>query len=152
MPKERKYPLKNIDKRMKRLEIEPAEKYGFVEDDVWYPSECFLEETHELVIKEYCGYGGYDVGLEPLKTILRKARKKENIYIKAAILLREIVTTRIYEDGNHRTALLVCETFLNENDKTIWTENSQILYTFIKEILSYSIEEIAEWLQNGPKT
>ena len=71
--------------------------------------------------------------------------------MKAAILLRDIITVRMYRDANHRTALLTCETFLNENGKELWTENSQTPYMFIKEILNYSIDEIAEWLENGPK-
>jgi len=152
MPKEQKYPVKDINERMKRLELDTPEKYGFVENGFWYPNECFLEETHELVIREYGGHSGYEVGLDPLKTILEKTKATEDVFLKAAILLRAIITARMYGDGNHRTALLTCETFLNENGEEIWTENSQTLYMFIKEILNYSVDEIAEWLENGPKT
>ena len=151
MSKEQKYPVKDIDERMKRLELDPPEKYGFVENGFWYPNERFLEETHELVIREYGGHSGYEVGFDPLKIILEKTKATEGAFLKAAILLRDIITVRMYRDGNHRTALLTCETFLNENGKELWTENSQTLYMFIKEILNYSIDEIAEWLENGPK-
>ena len=137
---------------MKRLEMNPPENYCFTENDVWYPNERFLEETHDLVIKEYGGYSGYEVGVEPFQSILEKAKAADNIFLKAAVLLRGIVTARMYVDGNHRTALLTCETFLNQNGEKIWTENSQTLYMFIKEILKYSVEEIAEWLENGSKT
>ena len=53
--------------------------------------------------------------------------------------------------GNHRLALLTTETFLNKNGRRIWTENSQETYTFNKNILQYNIDEIAKWLENGPK-
>jgi hypothetical protein len=43
-------------------------------------------------------------------------------------------------------------TFLNNNGKTTWTDDSEAIYTFIKDVPCYSIEQIAWWLENGPKT
>jgi prophage maintenance system killer protein len=147
-----KFPSKKIGERMKKLKMEPAENYGSVENSVWYPNERFLEETHDVILRIYGGYTGYEGGLELFRAILSEVKQTKGIYKKAAILLRQLATTpRVYEDGNHRTALLTCETFLERNGKEIWTKNSQIIYKFIKDVLNYNIEEITEWLENGPK-
>jgi len=136
---------------MKKLKIEPSERYGFVENSVWYPTEIFVEEAHEIMLREYGGYTGYETGIDLFKVILKKAKEIEGIYKKAAILLYEMATSpRIYKDGNHRTAIVTTETFLIMNGKKIWTENSQDIYIFIKDLLHYSIDEIAKWLENGP--
>ena len=147
----KKYPVKKIGDRIKKPKIEPSEQRGFVENSVWYPTELLVEETHKMMIREYGGYTGYATGIDLFKVILKKVKEIEGIYKKAAMLLREVVTSpRIYEDGNHRTAMVIAETFLIMNREKIWTENSQDIYIFIKELLHYNINEIAEWLKNGP--
>lgn len=148
----KKYPFKRIAEEFEKLEMEPEEQYGFVENSVWYPNERLVEETHEMVLKEYGGYTGYETGIGLFKVILKKVKEIEGIYKKAAVLLREMVTSpRIYADGNHRTAILIVETFLNKNENKIWTDDSQKKYRFIKHLLLYTTDEIAEWLENGPK-
>ena len=148
----KKHPFKRIDEKLKKLETEPEERYGFIHNSTWYPNEYFIEEAHEMVIKEYGGYAGYDTGIHLLQLILTEAKRAEGIYRKAAILMRRLATRPcIYQDGNHRLALVTTETFLNKNKEQIWTNNSQEVYRFIKNILSYNIDEIAAWLENGPK-
>lgn len=148
----KKYPFKKIGESLKKLEMNPKELYGFIEDSVWYPKELFVEETHELILKEYGGYTGYETGIALFKVILKKAKEATGIYKKTAVLLREMVaSSRIYQDGNHRTAIAIAETFLIMNGERIWTEDSQEIYKFIKDLLYYNLDEIAEWLENGPK-
>lgn len=145
-----KYPFKKIGDRIKKLKMEPSERYGFVEKSVWYPTETFVEEAHEMMLKKYGGYTGYETGMDLFRVILKKTKEIEGIYKKAAVLLHEMVMSpRIYKDGNHRTAMVIAETFLVMNTKKMWTENSQGIYIFIKDLLHYSIDEIAEWLENG---
>jgi len=127
------------------------EKYGFIENGVLYPSEQSIEETHYLMLKEYGGYSGYERGVGIFGTILAEARKAECLCRKAAVLLRGLATGRIYQDGNHRTAMATAETFLLMNGKKVWTEDSQEMYRFIKDILGYDVDEAAEWLECGPK-
>ncbi|MEA2089403.1 MAG: hypothetical protein U9O89_01400 [Thermoproteota archaeon] len=147
-----KYPFKRIGEKLKKLRMEPKELYGVIEDSVWYPNKRFLEETHEIMLREYGGYTGYETGISLFEVILKKVKKMKGIYKKAAVLLRELTTSpRIYKDGNHRTALATTETFLNMNREKIWTENSQEIYKFIKGLLYYNINEVAEWLKNGPQ-
>ena len=148
----KKYAFKRIGERLKKLEAEPEELYGFLEDSVWYPNELFLDQIHEMVIREYGGYTGYETGIHLYKVILAGVRKVEGTYEKAATLLRKFITSpRIFQDGNHRTAQIVVETFLQKNGKQMWTDNSQEIYMFIKHAIEYDIEEIAEWLEHGPE-
>ena len=151
--KQKKYPFVKIGKRLKGLKAEPAELYGFVEDSVWYPNERFIEEAHELCIREYGGYMGYETGIGLYKVILKEVKESEGIFRKAAVLLRRLaVRPTIFQDGNHRVAWMATVTFLNNNGKTTWTDDSEAIYTFIKDVPCYSIEQIAWWLENGPQT
>lgn len=150
----KKYPPKKIGNRIEKSKIKPSEQCGFVENSVWYPTELLVEETHEMMLREYGGHSGYATGIDLFKVILKKVKEVEGIYKKAAMFLREmVISPRIYEDGNHRTAMVIAETFLIMNREKIWTENSQdiYIYIFIKELLHYNIDEIAEWLENGPQ-
>jgi prophage maintenance system killer protein len=148
----RKHPPKKIAEKLKKLETEPEEQYGFIEESIWYPNERFIEEAHNMLLKEYGGHIGYETGINLYQVILKHIRETQGIYKKAAVLLRKLATRPcIYQDGNHRLALLTTETFLNKNNKKIWTRNSKEAYIFIKNILCYNTDEIAEWLKNGPK-
>ena len=101
--KRKKYPFVKIGKILKGLEAEPAELYGFVEDSVWYPNRRFIEEAHELCIREYGGYMGYETGIVLYKVILKEVKESEGIFRKAAVLLRGLaVRPTIFQDGNHR--------------------------------------------------
>ncbi len=48
-----KYPFKRIGRRLRKSEAELERSYGFVEGSVWYPSERFIEEAHEMMLEEY---------------------------------------------------------------------------------------------------
>jgi hypothetical protein len=118
-------------------------------NEVWYPPDWFLDQIHDIMIERYGGYTGYELGLEPYHHILKQVTEAEGIYRKGAILLRELVMTRIFQDGHHRTAYIVVKTFLEKNDAVFKEINEQKIITFIKHIREYSIEEIEGWLENG---
>jgi prophage maintenance system killer protein len=71
------------------------------------------------------------------------------MYLKAAILLKEIATTRIFQDGHHRTAYIVTKTFLEKNDIPFKEKSEEIVISFIKQIRQYDFEQIKDWLENG---
>lgn len=99
----------------KKLPIEiPDNKC--VEGDVWYPPEWFLVEVHDIMIQQIGGWTGFEVGLGPYHHFLNDVKAAEGIYRKAAILLKSIATSRIFQDGHHRTAYIVTKTFLEKND------------------------------------
>jgi prophage maintenance system killer protein len=89
------------------------------------------------------------LGFEPYHHTLDQVKEAEGIYRKGAILLRELVMTRIFQDGHHRTAYIVVKTFLEKNDAVFRENNEEKIIRLIKDIREYSIDQIEGWLQNG---
>jgi prophage maintenance system killer protein len=119
------------------------------EEDVWYPDEKFVLKAHDLLLKKYGGYPGFNVGIEVFKYILKEVKSTRGIYRKAAILLRKLVATQIFQNGHHRTAFEVTKIFLEMNDAEIKIQGTKKIIKFIKNILYYNIDEIEAWLRDG---
>ena len=117
--------------------------------EVWYPPDLFLDQIHDIVIESYGGFPGYELGLEPYHHIIQQTRQVEGIYCKAALLLRELITTRIFQDGHHRTAFVIVKTFLEKNDAVFKENDEQKVIRFIKNIRRYTVKEIEGWLEHG---
>jgi hypothetical protein len=75
----KKYRFKKIEEKLRKLETEPEEHYGFIENNVWYPNTRFIEEAHDMLIREYSGYTGYETGINLFQTILKQARETAGI-------------------------------------------------------------------------
>ena len=120
-----------------------------IKGEVWYPPDWFIEQVHDAMIQHIGGWTGFEVGLEPYHSFLKEVKAAEGIYHKAAILLKCIATSRIFQDGHHRTAYIVTKTFLEKNDSEFKEKDEQIIIRFIKDVRTYSIEEIEGWLRNG---
>ena len=118
-------------------------------DEVWYPPDWFLEQINKLMIERYGGYTGFESGLEPYHHFVEEAKNTEGIYRKGAVLLKDIATSRIFQDGHHRTAYIVVKTFLEKNDAVFKENDEQKIIKFIKDIRTFSIDEIYSWLENG---
>ena len=120
------------------------------EEDVWYPDEEFVMAAHELMLKEYGGYPRFRIGIGVFKHILEEVKSTKGIYRKAAILLRKLVTVRIFENGQHRTAFEVTKTFLEMNGvKMKMEKDTKKIIKFIKDIWYYNLDEIEAWLRDG---
>ena len=146
MPKVAKQ--KRNEDEIKQPLIVPEDETNYP-DEVWYPSDSFLEQIHNIMINRYGGYTGYELGLEPYHQIIQQVKKTEGIYRKGAILLKEIVTTRIFQDGHHRTAYIIVKTFLEKNDAAFKEKDEQKIIRFIKDIRTHNIDEIEGWLRDG---
>ena len=120
-----------------------------IEGDVWYPPDWFIVAAHDVMIEPIGGWDGFDVGLKPYIYFLEEAKAAEGIYRKAAILLKDIAISRIFQDGHHRTAYIVTKTFLEKNDVEFNGKEPQRIIRFIKDIRKYNIEEIEGWIKNG---
>jgi hypothetical protein len=70
------------------------------EGEVWYPPDEFLVYAHDIMISRYGYWSGFEVGLEPYHHYILEAKNAEGIYRKAAILLKRIATSRIFQDGD----------------------------------------------------
>jgi hypothetical protein len=127
----------------------PLPKCEVEEGKIWYPSDDFLIFAHDILIELYGYWSGFELGLEPYHCIIKEAEKAESIYRKASILIKGIVTTRIFQDGHHRTAFEVTKTFLEMNGAVFKEKDELKVINFIKGIRKFSIEQIEGWLKNG---
>ena len=75
----------------------------------------------------------------------------DNIYVKAAVLLKELVQKHPFASGNRRTAFVTVKDFLLMNNSKFRIKDEPAyakVMTGIREGF-YSNEEIKEWLKNG---
>jgi hypothetical protein len=119
------------------------------EGEVWYPDDEFLVYAHDIMIRRYGYWSGFDLGLEPYHHIIEEVKAAGGICRKAAILLQRIVTTRIFQDGHHRTAFEVTKAFLEMNGASLKEKDEDRIIRFIKNIREYGIDEIERWIENG---
>ena len=144
--------------KQRKEKVEPAEEalneplefpdYEIVEGKVWYPPDEFLVKAHDIMIKRYGGWTGFETGLKPYHKLIEEAKRAKGVYRKAAILLRGIATSRIFQDGHHRTAFIVTKTFLEVNDVKPMQKSDPEIIKFIKDIRQHNIDEIESWLKN----
>lgn len=117
---------------------------------MWYPDKEFVVKIHTIVLLEPLGgFEGFERGINIFDYILEEVKTTKGIYRKAAVLLRRLVTDRIFKDGNHRTSYEVTKTFLEKNGKKMKFTNKEDIITFIKCIRRYNINEIEVWLKDG---
>ena len=119
------------------------------EGEVWYPPDEFLILAHDIMIKRYGYWSGFEVGIEPYHHFIEEIKNAEGIYRKAAILLKRIATSRIFQDGHHRTAFEVTKAFLEVNEAEFKEKDDQKIIKFIKDIRKHTIDDIESWLKNG---
>lgn len=105
--------------------------------------------AHDIMIERYGYWSGFEVGLEPYHCYIEEVKNAEGIYRKAAILLKRIATSRIFQDGHHRTAFEVTKAFLEVNGAELKEKDELKIIKFIKDIRKYDIEQIESWLKNG---
>jgi prophage maintenance system killer protein len=83
-----------------------------------------------------------------LREIRSDAMEFDTIYLRAAYLLRKLVTAHLFEDANKRTAWATTEIHLERNDLTP-AERGEPVERVLKRIRRYDVDEIAEWLETG---
>ncbi len=116
----------------------------------WHPRKELIIYINEKQIEKYGGFKGIRRNPNFLTDIIKEVRNSDgDIFHKASILLKRLITARIFEDGNHRTAYVAVKYFLKENGEDVYIENYLEGQKFLKMIHAYSIVEIAEWLKHG---
>ena len=85
-----------------------------------------------------------------IQEIINKAkRKKGDIYIKSAILLKELTISHLFASGNRRTAYLVTNDFIYKNKKKDIEKTEKEVEIFKKiRYRDISDEELAKWIKN----
>jgi death-on-curing family protein len=136
----------NIEALKKYIDLPECE---VEEGKIWYPSDDFLIFAHDIIIECYGYWSGFELGIEPYHHIINETEEVEGIYRKAAILIKGIATTRIFQDGHHRTAFEVTKTFLEMNGAEFNEKDDLKIIKFMKGIRKFDIEQIEGWLKNG---
>lgn len=115
------------------------------------PTAKEILATHEEIERAYdMKYTGTRVAAPKLKLgrILRDSGDYDDLYHRAAYLLRKLVTAHLFEDGNKRTAWVTVRKYLSENGETP-AERGPEAGRVLRRIRRYDVAEIAEWLESG---
>lgn len=85
-----------------------------------------------------------------IQEIIDKAKiKKGDIYIKSAVLLKELTISHLFASGNRRTAYLVTNDFVYKNKKRDIEKTEKEVEIFKKiRYRDISEEELAKWIKN----
>ena len=118
---------------------------------LWYPDWEFYVETHRIMLRRFGGFPGIaKAGKERFEAVMRKVREtRGDLYVKAAVMLRELRRVRIVEDAQKRTAYTVTATFLEMNGGRMKVTDPEEVNRFLRDMLKYSLDEVVEWIRNG---
>lgn len=106
---------------------------------------------HDEIEEEYdLKYKGARVAIPQrhFRETIRKAAEHDDIYMRAAFLLRKIATAHIFEDANKRTAWTVATTYLERADAER-ADSSMDTERVVRSMRKYDVDELAEWLKTG---
>ncbi len=124
----------------------------------WHPTVKDVVTAHEVVKqKSEVRTGGFrssqQRALEQIQKVIQTAKGQGDIYVSAAVYLKKLIDKHPFNDGNKRTAIMITERFLEENNEELKPHkihNTEELYNTIKwELPSMNIEETAHWLKTG---
>lgn len=120
-------------------------------DDPHLPTPEEILATHEEIEDAYdMKYTGVKVAAPKLKLkrILRDADDYDDVYDRAAFLLRKLITAHIFEDGNKRTAWTTVREYLDAHGETP-ANHGPSAKPVMYRIRRFNVEEISEWLETG---
>ena len=118
------------------------------DDDL--PSAEEILATHEEIEDAYdMKYRGPAVAAPRLE--LRRLLddiEDGDLYYRAAQLLRDLVTSHFFENGNKRTAWVTTREFLAQYDERP-AERGEVAERVLRRIRRYDVDELAEWIETG---
>jgi len=124
----------------------------------WHPSVQDVLTAHEVVkensrVRTEGFRRSQEAGVEAIREVLEQARQEDDTYSSAAIYLKKLIEKHPFNDGNKRTAVMITDRFLEENNEVFHPHKIQEtneLYSSIKwDLTSMNIEETAHWLKTG---
>lgn len=83
---------------------------------------------------------------------VRKCEEAEgDIYAKAAVMVKQLVSGHAFASGNRRTAFIVAKDFVLNNGGSFKIEDTPIYAKIMQKIREgrYRNEQIAEWIRDG---
>jgi death-on-curing protein len=119
--------------------------------DSGLPTPRDIIEIHDEIEREYdLKFTGARVASPKLtlRDILDDIEDYEGMYLRAASLLRDLITAHVFEDGNKRTAWTVTVLYLENHDAepAVRDESNERV---LRRIRRFDTDEIAEWLASG---
>ncbi len=120
-------------------------------DDETLPTPEEILTTHDVIEDEYdMKYTGTRVAAPKLKLrrIVREADEQDGLYLRAGFLLRKLITSHLFEDGNKRTGWASTVKYLDRNGETP-AEHGENVERVLKRVRRYDVDELAEWLESG---
>jgi len=121
------------------------------DDDPALPTPAEILTMHEEIEDEYdMKYTGVRVPAPKLRLreILQEAAAHDELFHRAAFLLRKLITAHLFEDGNKRTAWTVTQIYLERHDE-VPAERGLPVERVLRRIRRYDVDELAEWLETG---
>lgn len=116
------------------------------------PSVANIRRNHDLIVEEY---QLDNPGVEDpfpdrkLQEILDEASEYDDVYLRAATLLREIAAVHIYADGNKRTAWITTIEYLDRLRIEPAEEGPEQVDRVARALSRFQVGEIAQWLETG---
>ncbi|WP_129116900.1 Fic family protein [Halegenticoccus tardaugens] len=110
-------------------------------------THVFIEEEYELKFRG-ARVAAPQLKLKRLLRDISDDDDTEDIYLRAAALLRHIITAHYFEDGNKRTAWLTAREYLERHGE-IPAERGELAHRVLKNVRRFDVDELAEWLQSG---
>lgn len=83
-----------------------------------------------------------------LRELLDEADELDGVYLRGAFLLRKLITSHLFEDGNKRTAWAVTWIYLERHGLQP-VEQDRSVERVLRRIRRYDVAEIAEWLESA---
>ncbi len=115
------------------------------------PDPREILNVHETIEREYdLKYTGAAVAAPRLKLrrLVCNVDDYEGTFLRGAVLLRKLITSHYFEDGNKRTAWATTVLYL-ERCSAEPAESGESVERILKRIRRYDAREIAEWLATG---
>jgi death-on-curing protein len=106
---------------------------------------------HDEIEEEYdLKYTGAAVAAPRLKIkrLLDDVAEYDGTYMRAAALLRNLITSHFFEDANKRTAWAVTNIYLQNRDAKPSVIDDRVPH-ILKRVRRYDVDEIADWLATG---
>lgn len=119
--------------------------------DPFLPSPVDILGTHGQIEEVYdLKHTGTRVAAPrlELQELLDEATQYDDVYDRAAFLLRRLITDHLFEDGNKRTAWVETNVYLARHKIEPAPRKIEV-ERVLRRIRRYDVEEIAEWLKNG---
>lgn len=120
-------------------------------EDDQLPSPDEILVAHEELEDTYgMKYRGTRVAAPKLdlRDILDAVGEYETVSLRAACLLRKLISAHLFEDGNKRTAWVVTREYLDRHGLEPAAPRAEV-ERVLRRIRRYDVSEIAAWLADG---